>query len=86
MAWDIQPQGEEWRKFCECQDEKQQGVMLRAYVCSLQNRIKELKKQLDELQSKKKSKTESHDSAWEFHWNGHDDYREVERCFYGDFS
>lgn len=52
-------------------------------IKQLEEENKKLKKQLKE---KKKKKSESSSSAWDFHWNGHGDYEEARRCFYGDFG
>lgn len=39
-----------------------------------------------EIEKTKKSKKKEDTSAWDFHYNGHGDYEEQRRCFYGDFG
>lgn len=48
MAYDRQPYGEEWAKICKCEDEQQQAMMLREYICSLQDKIRELEREKKE--------------------------------------
>lgn len=49
-------------------------------------RIKKLEKENKELKRKLKAEKTRNDPAWDFHWNGHGDYEEARRCFYGDFD
>lgn len=42
-----------------------------------------LKKEIEET---KKSKKKEDTNGWDFHYNGHGDYEEQRRCFYGDFG
>lgn len=39
----------------------------------------------NEIKNLKNSKTED-TSGWDFHYDGHGDYEEQRRCFYGNFS
>ena len=41
---------------------------------------------LKKRNTKGRAKKKSDSSAWDFHWNGHGDYEESRRCFYGDFG
>ena len=53
------------------------------------DKIKKLEKENKELREKlaeREKSSDSHSSAWDFHWDGRGDYFEAQRCFYGDFS
>ena len=49
MAYDRQPYGEEWVKICKCEDEQEQAMMLREYICSLQDKIRKLEREKKEI-------------------------------------
>lgn len=51
----------------------------------LREENKKLKEQLNEQHSNSNC-SYSNSDAWDFHWDGHGDYEESRRCFYGDFS
>lgn len=40
----------------------------------------------DYIEKLDKKEQDNDSSGWDFHWDGRGDYREAERCFYGDFS
>ena len=48
--------------------------------------IEKLKKENKQLKSELQYQKDSHDSGWDFHWDGRGSYEEARRCFYGDFT
>ena len=50
-------------------------------------KLKKENKKLKEENKKLKNKNKNNDNTnWNFHYDGHGDYFEAQRCFYGDFS